>query len=115
VRNRIYPDFFTDADLEAYRGQRRDILQALAVNAPHWVPVKWLEDYSGTTRAAARINTLRDDWDIEMRRDPNGRRGQYRLIGRQSVRQLARTHCATCTCVSPEPVVFENQLEMKLG
>ena len=92
-----YPDFFTEADLEAYKGQRRDILHALATKSPDWVSVTLLEVCSGTTRAAARIDTLRDDWDIEMRRDPNGRRGQYRLLGRQQER-VVRPHCKTCMC-----------------
>jgi len=94
----MYPNFMTADDVQAYKGQKKFILHELAVNFGKHVTVERLEEVSGSKRVAARILTLKDDmWDIEMDRQPNRRRGMYRLVGKTSVRQKMR-HCPSCEC-----------------
>jgi hypothetical protein len=87
----------TQEDIDRYRGQAKAILRKLNEFPGQWVSVGALEVCSGTTRAAARIHTLRKDWEIEMRRDPYRKRGQYRLTGTAKPK-LKKAHCETCTC-----------------
>jgi len=87
----------TQEDTDRYRGQAGAILRRLNEYPGQWVAVGVLERCSGTTRAAARIHTLRKDWEIEMRRDPYRKRGQYRLIGTAKPK-LKKPHCQTCIC-----------------
>ena len=76
----MYPNFMTADDVQAYKGQKKSILHELAINFGENVTTERLEEVSGSKRVAARIHLLRDDmWDIEMGRQPNRRRGMYRL------------------------------------
>jgi hypothetical protein len=94
----MYPNFMTADDVQAYKGQKKSILHELAVNFGENVTTERLEEVSGSKRVAARIHLLRDDmWDIEMGRQPNRRRGMYRLLGKASVRQKIK-HCPSCEC-----------------
>ena len=93
-----YPYFMTESDVNAYRGQKQDILRHLGRNYGKWVRTEELETISGSKRVAARILTLRDDlWDIEVRRSPDARTGEYMLKGKVSGRQK-RKHCPSCVC-----------------
>ncbi len=93
-----YPDFMTEDDVKAYRGQKRDILRHLGQNVGKWISTAELEEVSGSKRVAARILTLRDDlWNIGVRRAVEGRRGEYALQGKVTSRQK-RKHCPSCNC-----------------
>jgi hypothetical protein len=87
----------TEEDITRYRGQSRAILRRLNEFPGNWVSVGALELVSGTTRAAARIHTLRKDWEIEMIRDPIRKRAKYRLVG-TAAPKIKKPHCQTCIC-----------------
>ena len=105
-------DFFTADDLEAYGGQRQAVMLTLSNHVRRWVSVGFLEGESGSTRVAAIIDKIRDDFEVEMRRNPNGRRAQYRLVGRRTEMRVMKPHCGTCYC-RPENISPE-QMEMKI-
>ena len=103
--------FYTPADLERYRGQKREILRLLGLpNLLHkkeWWPVEELETFSHSKRVASRIDELRDDWLIETRKNPATKRAMYRLTGKRTEPRPKKPHCETCTCGEP---TLEEQL-----
>ena len=76
--------FYTPADLERYRGQKRVILGRLMAHVTEWVTVELLEEWSRAKRVASRIDELRDDWLIKTRKNPTTKRAMYRLVGKRT-------------------------------
>ncbi len=100
--------FYTEADLDRYRGQKRAILRVLAVSTGMfmygWVGVEFLEEETGSRRVASRIDELRADWLIETKKNPSTKRAMYRLTGKRTEARQKKAHCETCTCsVPPQP------------
>lgn len=111
--------FYTPADLDRYTGQKREILWRLAYSLRHgsseldgWVDVESLEWQSKAKRVASRIDELRDDWEIETRKNPVTKRAMYRLVGKRTELRERKAHCETCTCREPEPTWWGQDLEV---
>jgi len=96
---KYHADWITPADLEFYKAAKGKVFEVLAKRAGAFVPVALIERASGTLRVAARIDSIRDDWDVETKRGADNR-AMYRLNGRQAGR-VVRSHCKTCQC-NPE-------------
>lgn len=103
--------FFTLADQDRYTGQKRVILGRLIAHhnsaeleGTHgtkddgWVTVDLLEEWSKAKRVASRIDELRDDWEIDMRKNPISKRADYRLVGKLTEPRERKPHCETCRC-----------------
>ena len=110
---KYHRDWITPEDIERYRAATGQVFEVLARRAGEYVPVKLIERATRTLRVAARIDDLRDEWDIETKRGSDNR-AMYRLNGRQTER-VVRQHCKTCTCdlVRVSPTAFGQQ-EMEL-
>ena len=93
---RYHPDWITQADLEYYTAAKAKVFEVLAKRAGKFVPVALIERATGTLRVAARIDAIRDDWDVETKRGDDNR-AMYRLNGRQ-IERVVRPHCKTCMC-----------------
>jgi hypothetical protein len=110
---RYHADWITPADLKFYKAAKGKVFEVLAKRAGEFVPVALIERASGTLRVAARIDSIRDDWDVETKRGADNR-AMYQLKGRQTGR-IVRSHCKTCQCdPERETRVHEGQQEMKL-
>tara|TARA_R100000808_G_scaffold3310_1_gene11862 strand:+ start:531 stop:872 length:342 start_codon:yes stop_codon:yes gene_type:complete len=110
---KYHPDWITQADLEYYTAAKGKVFEVLAKRAGRFVPVALIERATGTLRVAARIDAIRDDWDVETKRGDDNR-AMYRLNGRQRER-VVRPHCKTCMC-NPvrESAIPMGQLEFGL-
>ena len=109
--NQYHPDWVTPEDMVRYTAAKAKVFEVLVRRANQYVPVKLIERATATLRVAARIDALRDEWNIETKRGADNR-AMYRLVGRQLGR-VVRQHCPTCTC-NPERKsrVHEGQQEM---
>jgi len=91
-------DYDTQSDTDRRKGQEIKIFQVLSSRLGEYIDTGDLERFSGTTRVAAHIYTLRKTWLIDSRRAPSGRRAQYALIGKREGPRQKKAHCETCRC-----------------
>ena len=96
----------TRDDLQDLRTQKQMVLRMLidafrGLPDNGWVSVDRLSMYSGSTRVAALIHELRDQYEIEGRRPSNNSRlYEYRVLRERTTPRIKKPHCETCTCVN---------------
>lgn len=109
-------DWVTPEDYKRFSRQSVLILEGLAKQPlvqNRFIPAsrKALEAISGSNRVAARIDELRDEWEIETTKMRDGT-AAYRLISRRWQARTKKPHCSTCNCFAKPVPQEQGRMEL---